>query len=295
MQERMTSWDELRVFLAVARAGSASAAAQALGLSQPTVSRRMAALAHDLGLELLRKGARGFELTAAGRRLRADAERVEREVLSALRALDRLDARPTGAVRLTAPEGIGIAVIAPRLAAFRREHPGIDLVLAAESPVVNLSRREADLALRFVRPRQRELVMRRLASVPFAPHASLRYLRGHPREAGEGLVPGDELVALHESLAGSPEAVWLRANAPTHRVGVRVQSTLALRYALLAGAGVGLLPDYLGEHPELRQLGSGPVLHREVFLVYHRAMRNVERVRLVARFVAACVERRLGR
>ena len=129
----MTSWDELRVFLAVARAGSASAAAQALGLSQPTVSRRMTALARDLGIELLRKGPRGMELTAEGRRLRADAERVEREVLAALRALDRLDARPTGAVRLTAPEGLGIAVIAPHLESFRREHPGIDLVLVAES------------------------------------------------------------------------------------------------------------------------------------------------------------------
>jgi DNA-binding transcriptional LysR family regulator len=288
----MMGWDELRVFLAVARAGSASGAAPGLGLSQPTVSRRMAALARDLGVELLRPGARGLELTAEGRRLRSGAERVERDVLAALRALDRLDARPTGAVRLTVPEGLGIAVIAPRLQAFRREHPGIDLVLAAESTVVNLSRREADVALRFVRPRQRELVMRRLAAVPFAPYASARYLRAHPRASGAGLLAGDELVALHESMGGSPEAAWLRANAPQLRVRVRVLSTLALRAALLAGAGVGLLPDYLGAHPELRQLGGGAVLHRDLFLVHHRALRGAERVRLVAAFVADCVARR---
>jgi DNA-binding transcriptional LysR family regulator len=287
----MTSWDDLRVFLAVARAGSASAAALALGLSQPTVSRRVAALARELGVELLRPGARGYELTMAGERLRAHVDRVDRAVLAAQRAIDRLDARAMGTVRLTAPEGLGLVVVAPRLDAFGREHPGIDLVLVAESTVANLSRREADLALRFVRPRQRELVMRRLAAVPFAPYASPRYLRGHPREQGAGIVPGDELVAMHESLESSPESVWLRAHAPQHRVRVRVHTQLALRSALLAGAGVGILPDYLGDVPGLRRLGA-PVLERDLFLVYHRALRNAERVQVVARFAAGCVERR---
>lgn len=285
----MIGWDELRIFLAVARSGSASAAARALGLSQPTVSRRVAALAREAGLELLRRGARGLELTPAGERLRADAERVEREALAALRALEGLDARPTGAVRLTAPEGLGAALLAPELPAFARAHPGIDLLLAAESTVVNLSRREADLALRFVRPRQRELVMRRLARVPFALYASPAYLRRHPRPTGEALAPGDALVALHESMAGSPESAWLRAHAPGLRVRVRVLNTLALQQVLLAGAGVGILPAYLGRHPGLRPLGDGPVLHRDLFLVHHRALRQVERVRIVARFAAACV------
>ncbi len=288
----MTSWDDLRVFLAVARAGSASAAALALGISQPTVSRRVAALARELGIELLRPGARGLELTTAGERLRGQAERIDRAVLAARRAVDRLDVRPLGAVRLTAPEGLGLVVVAPRLEAFGRQHPGIDLVLVAESAVANLSRREADLALRFVRPRQRELVMRRLAAVPFAPYASPRYLRGHPREPGAGIVGGDELVALHESLESSPDSAWLRAHAPHHRVRVRVRTQLALRAALLAGAGVGILPDYLGDDPGLRRLGAGPVLERDLFLVYHRALRSAERVQVVARFAASCVDRR---
>ena len=288
----MTSWDDLRVFLAVARAGSASAAAQAIGISQPTVSRRVAALARGLGAELLRPSVRGQQLTAAGARLRRHAENMEREALAALRAVDRLDVRPLGAVRLTAPEGLGLTVIAPRLEAFRREHPGIDLLLVAESAVVNLSRREADLALRLVRPRQRELVMRHLAAVPYAAYASAQYLRDHPREPGAVIAPGDELVALHESLEGSPEAVWLRTHASRHHVRVRVHTQLALRSALLAGAGVGLLPDYLGDDPGLRRLGAAPLLHRDLFLVYHRALRGAERVRLVARFVTACVEGR---
>jgi DNA-binding transcriptional LysR family regulator len=295
MHFRMTSWDDLRIFLSVARSGSASAAAPGLGLSQPTVSRRLAALARSLGAELVQAGARGYELTPAGRSLQAHAEAMEREVLSARRDLDRLDERPRGSVRLSAPEGLGLALLAPALGAFARQHPGIDLVLAAESAVANLSRREADLALRFVRPRQRDLVMRRLASVPFSPYASPRYLKEHPREAGASLLPGDDLVALHESMDASPEGSWLQAHAPRQRVRVRVHASLALREALLAGAGVGILPDYLGEHPGLRRIGSGPILHRDLFLVFHRALRNAERLRIVSRFVLECLEGRGAR
>jgi DNA-binding transcriptional LysR family regulator len=290
----MTSWDDLRVFLAVARAGSATAAARRLGLSQPTVSRRVAALARELGVELLRPDARGYELTPVGRRLRTHLEGVERRVLTALRGVDRAGERSRGTVRLTAPEGLGLAIIAPRLWEFERDHPGIELVLVAEAAVANLSRREADLALRFVRPRQRDLVMQRVASVPFAPYASARYLRERPRPPGAGIVAGDVLVAPHESQEGSPEAGWLQAHAGGLRVRVRVLTPLAVRSALLADAGVGLLPDYLGDEPGLRRLGPA-ALHRDLFLVHHRALRGVERVRLVARFVASCLARSFSR
>jgi len=290
----MLTWDDLRLFLAVARTGSASAAGLKVGLSQPTVSRRMAALRRALGVELIRTGPRGCDLTDAGRRLRVHSEKVEREVLAAQRALDGLDVRPLGAVRLTAPEGLGLAVIAPQLPAFRREHLGIDLVLVAESDVANLSRREADLALRFGRPKQRELVIRRLASVPFSAYASPTYLAAHPREPGAMLVPGDELVTLHESLQGSPEGAWLAAQAARHPIRIRVRTPLAVRSALLADAGVGLLAQYLGNLPGLRPLGTGPVLRRDLFLVYHRSLRSSERVRAVARFVTGCVERSHG-
>jgi len=134
------------------------------------------------------------------------------------------------------------------------------------------------------------MVMRRIASVPFALYASTRYLREHPRDAGTGLLPADELVALHESMEASPEGTWLQAHAPRQRVRVRVQASLALRQAILAGVGVGLLPGYLGDHPGLRRLGSAPALHRDLFLVFHRSLRNMERLRIVSRFVLESVE-----
>jgi len=286
----MTGWDDLRFLLAVCRGGTLTAAAHALRCSQPTVSRRMAALARRHGTALFETVGGRYVPTAAGRALAGRAERIERDIHALASEADHLGDRLEGAVRLTAPEGFGLAVLAPRLGAFRREHPGIDLLLVAESQVVDLSRREADLALRFVRPTLRELVIRRVGTVPFGLYASESYVEECPRTAAGS---PDDLVALHESMDETPESVWLRQRLPTARVRVRVRSTLALRAAVLAGAGAGILPDYLAADPALRLLRPAAV-RRDVFLVYHRALRTSARVRAAGRFVVDCFASRLA-
>jgi DNA-binding transcriptional LysR family regulator len=224
----------------------------------------------------------------------ARAERMEREVLAIAREVDRRDERPVGVVRVSVPEGVGLTIVAPRLAAFHREHPAIDLLLVAEAPVVDLSRREADLALRFVRPRQHELVVRKLASVPFAPYASEAYLAARPREP-QVVLPADDVVALHEDMTGSPEVAWLRRHMPQARIRVRVRTPLGTLAAIAAGAGVGLLAPYLGANPGLRRLGGVPPLVRDMFLVHHRSVRRTARVQIVGRFLAECVRGALAR
>jgi DNA-binding transcriptional LysR family regulator len=226
--------------------------------------------------------------TPAGRSLAERAAVLEREIHALASELDHLGARPEGAVRLSAPDGLGLAVFAPRLEEFRRQHPGLDLLLVAETPVVNLSRREADLAVRFVRPREEEdLVIRRLATVRFGLYASAGYLRRHPEA-----LPGtpQDLVMLHESMDEGPESAWLRSHAPGARVRIRVRSTLGVRAGVLAGAGAGMLPAYLADDPSLRPLAP-PAVAREVFLVLHRALRSSARVKAVGRFVADCLRR----
>lgn len=286
----MMAWDDLRYFLAVHRTGTLSAAARALGVNQSTVSRRLEALSRSFGAKLFERRDGRYLLSAAGRSALARAERIEQEVDTLVREIEHLDDRPEGSVRLSAPEGLGLAVIAPRLAAFHREHRGIELLLAAESPIVNLSRREADIALRFSRPEQRELVVRRAARVPFSLYASAEYLRRRPRTGDGPFAPGDEIVVLHEALADSPESVWMRAHAREARIRVRVRTTLALKVAITAGAGVGLLPVYLGNDPALRPLAQSPALTRDVFLLFHKDLRNTARVRIVSRFVTECLK-----
>lgn len=284
----MTGWDDLRFLLAVCRAGTLTGAARALGCSQPTVSRRMTALAARHGGALFETLSGRYVPTEVGRSLAERAGRIEREIHALAGEVDHLGARPAGAVRLTAPDGLGLSVIAPRLDTFRREHPDLDLLLVAETQVVDLSRREADLALRFVRPSQHALVVRRVGAVPFGLYASARYLRDRPAAAAGA---PEDLVGLHESMDESPESRWLRARFPGVRVRVRVRSTLAIQAAVLAGAGAGVLPDYLATDPALRPLGP-PEVRRDVYLVYHRALRGSPRIRAVGRFAADCVAQR---
>ena len=145
----MTEWDDLRFLLAVCRAGTLTAAARSLGCSQPTVSRRMSALARRHGAALFETLGGRYLPTAAGRALAERAARIEQDILALASEVEHLGTRSEGRVRVTAPEGFGLAVIAPRLEGFRRANPGIELVLVVEAQIADLSRREADLALRF--------------------------------------------------------------------------------------------------------------------------------------------------
>lgn len=285
----MAEWDDLRLFLAVSRAGSLTAAAREVGSSQPTLGRHLAAMTRRYGAALMETRAGRLVLTPVGRRVVALAERMEREASAIAREVDRLDERPQGTVRISAPEGVGLFLVAPRLRSFHRAHPSIDLLLVGEAPLADLARREADLAVRFVRPRHHELVVRKVASVPFEPYASARYLSERPR-AGNVLLPAEDVVALHEDLAGSPETAWLKRHLPQGRVRVRVRMPLAVRAAVQAGAGVGLLPPYLADDPGLRPLGGAPPLLRDLYLVHHRSLHRTARLQIASRFVLECLE-----
>jgi DNA-binding transcriptional LysR family regulator len=279
------SWDDLRFLLAVSRGGTLTSAARALGCSQPTVGRKLTQLARARGAALFALESGRYVLTDAGRRVVRRAERMEEEFHRIGREIDRLDERPQGLVRVSAPEGIGLSVIAPRLPEFLRAHPGLELELLAESPVVDLARREADVALRVVRPRQRELLVRKIATVPFHACASPGYLKRRPR-AGHALLDDDEAIGFHSSMGLTPEMAWLRARIPKATMRVRVRTPLAVRDAVTAGAGVGLLASYLSAG--LKKLDAPPLM-RELFLVFHRSYKSVARVRLVCAFLESAV------
>jgi DNA-binding transcriptional LysR family regulator len=282
----MDSWDDLRLLLAVHRAGTLSAAAPLLGVDQSTVSRRLSSLGRTLGTPLLERREGHYQLTAAGTAALQRAERVEQEIQALQLQLDRLNDRAGGSVRLSVPDGFGVALLAPRLWEFHRDNPGVELVLMMETSVVNLVRREADLAVRFVRPTQHELVVRRIARIGFGPYASDTYLSRRPRRAG--FAPEEDVV-LYDTAGQSPEGEWLLAHLPRARVRIRVRSPLVVQAAAVAGAGVGMLSTYLGAHPALKPLLATPPVMRDAFLVVHRSLARVERIRAVSDFVLRCL------
>ena len=282
MRPCMETWDDLRILLAVHRSGTLSAAARELGVNQSTVSRRVARLTKVFSATLLEARSGRYALTSAGLLALQRAEVVESEIHSLERQLDRLDDRPEGTVRLSTPDGLGSVVLAPRLTAFREEHPGIELLLAAESPVVNLVQREADVAVRVTRSTQRELLVRRIARIGFLPWATGEYLS---RRDGRRALREDDDLVVHDSPGDSPETRWLLSHVPRGRVRFQSPSPLGVEAAVAGGVGVGMLPVYLGRRAGLLALGSGPVVHRDVFLVIHRAMSRLRRIRAVCTFV----------
>lgn len=237
----MLDWDDLRVFLAVHRTRSHAAAARSLRVAATTVGRRLAALEARIGTRLFTRTPEGLVGTAAARALLAHAERMEVEALESERLLSGADARPTGVVRLTCGDGFATAILAPGLPAFLVAHPGLEVEIRAEPRLLDLTRGEADVALRNVRPRERSLVARRLGLERYGLFAAPPYLArmGTPRTAGD--LAGHDLILYDREYDRLRSQVWLRQVAAGARVAVRASNTMTLHAACAAGAGIALL------------------------------------------------------
>jgi DNA-binding transcriptional LysR family regulator len=279
-------WDDLRVVLAVLRAGSFSAAAVALGVEQSTVSRRIAALEQLLGATLfdrLPTGPRPAELVTA---LRARLERVEAEIHAVLDGVRARDPTVRGRVRLALTEALAVYVVIPRvLAALRTQHPHLEVDLITSDLAADLGRREADLALRFFRPTGGDLVARRITRLRTAVLAHRDYAGiGRPAAALDW-------IALELPGIAAPEQAFLAEHvraAPT----MRTNGYLAQVEAVRAGLGVALLARaLLATNPSLVALDlglpEGPRL--DLWLACPKTLRDVPRVAAVWRALEAAL------
>ena len=274
-------WDDLRVFLELARSGSLSGAARALGLSHATVGRRIASLETALGCPLVDRRADGYGLTADGEAVRDLAQGMDERALAIVRRSGQAEGQAEtlrGTVRLTMTQALADRFLVPRLGPLRARHPGLDLEVVADNRSFSLARREADLAIRLARPQSGDLFARRLATAAYALYAA-------PGAPGA-------LIAFDEALSDLPEAVWLGAHLGDRRVDFRSNSVQAQLAAAKAGFGVALLPCWLaaGEAGLERVPAQAPPLTREAWLVVHRDRKDVPRVRAVIDHIAAVFE-----
>lgn len=279
-------WGHLRFFLALARTGSLSRAAKTLGVDRNTIARRVAALEEELHVQLYERGPQGWIRTAAGEELAALASRVEEDVLALARHADARDTAVAGTVRLTTASHVAARLLAPAVPALRDRHPHLVLELAVDQRPFDLTRREADLAVRMGRPRESGLVTRKLSDVAFRLYASPSYL-GRRRAVD---VAGDAFIGFDETLASTPQERWLARVAPDRRVSFRCNSTAALATAAAAGMGVAVLPCFYADgHPGLVRLeGPEPVPH-ELWLLVHGDLRRTPRVHAVIDWLDALV------
>jgi len=281
-------WDDLKHFLAVARSGSLTEAARALKASAATVGRHIEALETRLGARLFEHRSTGYVLTELGRSIMIRAEQAEAAVLAVEREVQGVDRRLSGKVRVATTEDISAMVVVPALPEFRAQHQGIEIEILGRIDLSNLTRRDADIALRTVRPERGDLLIRRIGAVDLGVYCSRSYAEAH--SLGEGAVDFAqvEIITWVEEMAMLRGGPWLAERAADSVVALRVNTTRLLFDACRAGLGLAVLPCFGADRePDLVCLmPPEQVLSVEAWVVMHRDLAQTARVRAVAEFLA---------
>lgn len=286
------NWDDLRIFLAVARAGQILGAARRLDLNHATVSRRVTALEAALGTKLFRRLTTGTELTSEGERLLEIAERMEADLIAARADMADEGETVSGTVRIGAPDGFGVAFLASRLGGLTTLHPGLTIQLVPVPRSFSLSRREADIAITVERPTEGRLVAVKLVDYTLGLYASRAYAQAHGLPTGREELRGHRLVGYVPDLTISPGLDYAEEFLPGWSAGFSVSSALGQVAAVRSGVGIGILHAFIARaHEDLVPVEAAPPIRRAYWLVYHESMRPLRHIQAVAGFVQSAVEK----
>jgi molybdate transport repressor ModE-like protein len=273
-------WEDVRIFVMLARHGSLAAASRALGINHSTVSRRIQALEKTIGQRLVERRPGGYVLTPAGTRALAPANDMENA--AAILARGGTDEEPTGLVRVNAPPTLTQAFLVERLATLSATYPGLDIDVATDVRSVSLERHETDIALRLAKPQNGDVMAHHLTTICFGFYGA--------EDVCAQVEGGDDpvFVGFDEANAYLPEAVWLQRQFPNARISFRTNNHLTQAAAARAGAGLALLPHYLGRaDPRLNLCRiTHETLAREVWMVTRRQDRKELSILTVRDFLA---------
>lgn len=284
----MLDWNDLKYFLAVHRAGNLARAAAAIGINATTVGRRVTALEQQVGARLFDRTPEGWAATPAALRLLPKAERMEAEVFAITRDVSGADARPSGVVRLTATEVLATRFIAPHLRRFHERHPEITVELVCTSRVLDLAKREADIALRLSRPREEHLVVKRLTNIDVSLYGSRRYLDLHGRPADpERSLAGHRVILFAESRNFAQENEWVEQRLDGAKVVLRSDSVNSVFSSAVGGLGIALLPRVIADaEPSLERIETATSPEpRSVWQSVHEDMQHNARIRATLDFL----------
>ena len=274
-------WELYRSFLGVLREGSLSGAARALGITQPTAGRHVAALEKALGVVLFTRSQVGLMPTEVALALQTHAEAMESTAASLERAATSQGEGVRGVVRISASEVIGVEVLPPIVARLREQHPALKVELVSTNRVQDLLRREADIAVRMVRPKQEQLVARRIGKVELGFHARKEYLLRHgtPRRMEE--LAGHAVIGYDQPSAFVRNAGKALQGYGREAFSLRTDSDLAQLALIRAGAGIGICQVGLARRNEalIRVLPRTFSMRLETWVTMHEDLRNSPRCR----------------
>lgn len=281
-------WDNMRILLAIHRAGSLRGAAEALHVNHATVARALKAAEDSLGTRLFDRSAKGLSITQPGEVLLPHAEGMERRMLEVQRQLTGLDAAPTGVVRFSLPPSFAQGLFAPILAAFSAQYPDIRVDVIGTNRISDLARQEADVSLRAAHHVEEDLVGRRLVDYVVAAFATPAYVDAHPdlmATEGEGA----------HWIGWGGDDNWI-ASSPLPKAKARhsLPEIFMQTRAAAQGLGIAWVPAVLGDgEPDLIRVPGVPVVPgRSIWILLHSDLRRTARVRAFVDFVSAWIVQR---
>ncbi len=300
MTGQKMDWDKLRVFHAVAEAGSFTHAGDTLNLSQSAVSRQISALEEALAVPLFHRHARGLILTEQGEAL----NRTVREVFAKLAMTEALLAeskeKPAGRLKVTTTHSFGVTWLAPRLKNFLSAHPDVTLSLLLDDTDLDLAMREADVAIRMHPPRQPDLVQRHIGEIRSQIWASPEYLKANGTPEKPEDLDHHKLILFGDRKPPVLDVNWLadlgRRDGASRRGVMEVNSLQAMLICIRGGIGIGAVPDYLVQD----QTGLVPLLPEvkkptvDMFFVYPEELRNSKRVSVFRDFLVNSISEKSG-
>ncbi len=298
MGELALDWDRIRIFYTVAESGSFTKAGDGLGLSQSAVSRQIGALERELRAPLFHRHTRGLILTEQGELLWRAAREMMQRLERTRSQLSETRENPSGTLKVTATRGLGGHWLTPRLSEFLDAYPEIKVELILTDDELDLSMREADIAIRLRQPQQPDLIQRRLFTVHFHVYAAPAYIKRFGEPASFDELDNHRILSFGGSSPSYLMGVhWLgtagrdpKTPRPIHLI---VNNITALKRAVDSGAGLAVLPDYLIEpgSPLVRLLRDSDMPSLESYLVYPEEMKSVARVQVFRDFLIQKAQR----
>jgi DNA-binding transcriptional LysR family regulator len=285
------NWDDVRIFLAVARTGQILAASKRLGLNHATLSRRLTSLEEALKTRLFIRRTNGCELTAEGAVFLVSAERMETEMLAAQANLGHTDTAIAGTVRVGAPDGFGVSFLAPRMGRLIERHPELKIQLVPVPRSFSLSQREADIAITLERPEQGRLVSSKLTDYTLGLYASRDYLAQHGKPEDVDALKAHPRIGYVEDLIFTASLNFSGEVMRSWDAGFEISTAIGQTEAVRSGAGIGILHDYIArQYQELVRILPEVSIRRAYWTTYHESARDLLRVRSVIDFLQELVD-----
>lgn len=286
------AWDDFRLIKAVADAKGLPAAAAMIGVNHSTVFRRLKQIEESLGTTLFERHRTGYALTPAGEEMVALANRLDEEITAVGRKLAGREPAPSGELRVTTPDSLLIHLLMPMLATFRERYPEVRLDMVLSNQALNLSKRDADVAVRATDHPPENLVGRRVARIAWALYGRAVDFP-EPTEVSSERLESCNWVSLGDSLGALKTVKFVQENIAPDKVAYKINSVLGLAEAVEAGIGIGHLPCLIGDaRPSLVRLGTvNDDYAADLWLLTHPDLRHSPRVRAFLDFLAGEIAR----